>query len=47
VGLCLMVATKISRISIQYVLPAMVPWFVICLVLLAAVTYLPVLFGWF
>ncbi|WP_104133975.1 TRAP transporter large permease [Cryobacterium sp. Y62] len=47
VGLCLMVATTIARTTVQRVLPAIVPWFIICLVLLAAVTYLPPLFGWF
>jgi C4-dicarboxylate transporter, DctM subunit len=47
VGLCLMVSSKISRLSVQRVLPAMVPWFLICAGILAAVTYLPVLFGWF
>lgn len=47
VGLCLMVATKISRLSVQRVLPAMLPWFLICAGILVAVTYLPLLIGWF
>ncbi|MFJ6114551.1 hypothetical protein ACIQC8_10615 [Agrococcus sediminis] len=28
-------------------IPAMLPWFGICLAFLFGVTYLPVLFGWF
>lgn len=47
VGLCLLVSAKIGKISIAQAIPAMVPWFGLCLVFLAGVTYLPVLFGWF
>ena len=47
VGLCLLVSCKIGKISISQAIPAMLPWFGICLAFLAGVTYLPVLFGWF
>ncbi len=42
VGLCLLVSCKIGKISISQAIPAMLPWFGICLAFLAGVTYLPV-----
>lgn len=47
VGLCLMVSAKISRSSVQQILPSLLPWLSICAGVLVAVTYLPLLFGWF
>ncbi|ROR65775.1 TRAP transporter large permease [Agrococcus jenensis] len=47
VGLCLLVSCKIGKTTISQVIPAMLPWFGICLAFLAGVTYLPVAFGWF
>lgn len=47
VGLCLLVACKIGKITVSQSIPAMIPWFMICLAFLLAVTYLPILFGWF
>jgi C4-dicarboxylate transporter DctM subunit len=47
VGLCLLVSCKIGKITVSQAIPAMLPWFGLCLAFLAAVTYLPVLFGWF
>jgi C4-dicarboxylate transporter DctM subunit len=46
VGMCLLVAAKIGKISVSRVLPAMVPWFILSIVLLALVTYVPPLVGW-
>lgn len=47
VGMCLQISCKIGKISMSQAIPAMVPWFIACLAFLAAVTYLPVVFGWF
>lgn len=47
VGLCLLVSCKIGKITVSQAIPAMLPWFGLCLAFLFAVTYLPVLFGWF
>jgi C4-dicarboxylate transporter DctM subunit len=47
VGLCLLVSCKIGKISVSQAIPAMLPWFGLCLAFLAGVTYLPVIFGWF
>lgn len=47
VGLCLLVSCKIGKVTVAQAVPAMVPWFGLCLVFLAGVTYLPVVFGWF
>lgn len=47
VGLCLLVACKIGKITVSQAIPAMIPWFGLCLVFLFGVTYLPILFGWF
>lgn len=47
VGLCLLVSCKIGKITVSQAIPAMLPWFGLCLVFLAGVTYLPILFGWF
>ncbi|WP_072314901.1 TRAP transporter large permease [Agrococcus sp. Marseille-P2731] len=46
VGLVLLVASKIGKVTISELLPSMLPWFGICLAFLAGVTYLPFLFGW-
>ena len=47
VGMCLLVACKIGRVTVSQTLPAMVPWFLISLAFLFGVTYLPILFGLF
>ncbi len=47
VGLCLLVSCKIGKITVSQAIPAMIPWFGVCLVFLFGVTYLPLLFGWF
>lgn len=47
VGLCLLVSCKIGKVTVAQAVPAMIPWFGLCLVFLAGVTYLPVIFGWF
>lgn len=47
VGLCLLVSCKIGKISVSQAIPAMLPWFGLCLAFLFGVTYLPVIFGWF
>lgn len=47
VGMCLLVAAKIGKITVNQAIPAMLPWFGICIAFLAGITYLPVLFGWF
>lgn len=47
VGLCLLVSCKIGKITVSQAIPAMLPWFGLCLAFLGAVTYLPILFGWF
>lgn len=45
VGMCLLVACKIGKVSVSQTLPAMIPWFILSLAFLFAVTYLPVMFG--
>jgi C4-dicarboxylate transporter DctM subunit len=47
VGMCLLVAAKIGKITVNQAIPAMLPWFGICIAFLAGITYLPVMFGWF
>lgn len=47
VGMCLLVSCKIGKVTISQVLPAMLPWFGVCMLFLFGVTYLPILFGWF
>lgn len=47
VGLCLLVSCKIGKVTVSQAIPAMLPWFGLCLVFLAGVTYLPPLLGWF
>lgn len=46
VGMCMLVAAKIGKIEVSRTISAMVPWFCLSLVLLMAVTYLPIMFGW-
>ncbi|GAA3593287.1 TRAP transporter large permease [Agrococcus terreus] len=46
VGLVLLVASKIGKLSISEIIRPMLPWFGLCLVFLAGVTYLPFVFGW-
>lgn len=46
VGMCLLVAAKIGRVPVTQVLPAVVPWFILSIVLLGLVTYVPPLLGW-
>lgn len=46
VGMCLLVSSKIGRVTMARAIPAVVPWFGVALVLLAAVTYAPPLLGW-
>lgn len=46
VGMCLLVASKIGKVSMMRVIPTMLPWFAVAIVLLAAVTYAPPLLGW-
>ncbi|PFG45094.1 C4-dicarboxylate transporter DctM subunit [Georgenia soli] len=45
VGMCLQISCKIGNITLSQAIPAMVPWFITCLVFLAGVTYLPLLMG--
>ena len=46
VGMCMLVAAKIGKLEVSRVIPAMVPWFILSLAILLAVTYLPILLGW-
>jgi C4-dicarboxylate transporter DctM subunit len=46
VGMCLLVACKIGKVTVSQSLPAMIPWFILSLAFLFGVTYIPVLFGW-
>jgi len=46
VGMCMLVAAKIGKVEISKTIPAMVPWFILSLVLLMLVTYLPIFLGW-
>ena len=39
VGLCLLVSSKIGNITVSQALPAVLPWWGLCLVFLAGVTY--------
>lgn len=46
VGLCLLVASKLGDVPMNKVIPATLPWIGVALMLLAAITYLPLLLGW-
>lgn len=46
VGMCMLVAAKIGKIEVSRTISAMVPWFILSVALLLAVTYLPIWFGW-
>lgn len=46
VGMCMLVAAKIGRIEVSKTISAMVPWFILSLAILLAVTYVPILAGW-
>lgn len=46
VGMCLLLASKIGGIEVAQSLRSMAPWFGLSIVILLAVTYLPILFGW-
>lgn len=46
VGLVLLVASKIGKLSVAEIIRPMLPWFGLCLLFLAGVTYLPFVFGW-